>query len=28
LRAVAAAVGRCIPEINLPTQVLSLKWYS
>jgi 3-deoxy-7-phosphoheptulonate synthase len=25
LRAVAAAVGRCIPEINLPTQVLSLK---
>jgi len=28
LRAVAAAVGRCIPEINLPTQVLSLKSYS
>ena len=25
LRAVAAAVGRCIPEINLPSQVLSLK---
>jgi len=25
LRAVATAVGRCIPEINLPTQVLSLK---
>jgi 3-deoxy-7-phosphoheptulonate synthase len=28
LRAVAAAVGRSIPEINLPSQVLSLKSYS